>query len=52
MKEVTRLHAISKAIVSHRDSKFTGHFWKVVFKGFGIYLNMITSHHPQRNGHT
>ena len=34
MKEVARLHGILKAIVSQKDSKFTGHFWKGLFKGF------------------
>ena len=46
MKEVARLHGIPKAIVLDRDSKFIGHFWKGLFKGFGTYLNMNTSHHP------
>ena len=46
MKEVARLHGIPKAIMSDMDSKLTGHFWKGLFKGFGTYLNMNTSHHP------
>ena len=28
MKEIFRLHGLSKAIVSHRDPKFTSKFWK------------------------
>ena len=50
MKQVARLHGILKAIMSDKDSKLTGHFWKGLFKGFGIYLNIITSHHPQKDG--
>ena len=52
MKEVARLHSIPKGIMSNMDSKFTGHFWKGLFKGFATYLNMSTSHHPHTNGHT
>ena len=46
MKEVARLHGIPKSIVSDKDSKFIAHFWKGLFKGFGTYLNMSTSHCP------
>ena len=52
MKELSRLHGIPKSIVLERDSKFTGHFWKCLFKGFGTNLNMSTSHHPWIDGQT
>ena len=52
VKEVARLHGIPKAIVSNKDSKFTGHFWKGLFKAFGTYLNTSTSHHPHTDGQT
>ena len=42
MKEVSRLQGIPKEIVSDMNSKFTGHFWKGLFKGFGKYFNMST----------
>ena len=51
MKEVARLHGILKAIVSDRESKFTSHFSKGLFKDFGIDFNMSTSHIPQLDGH-
>ena len=52
MKEIARLHGILKEIMSVRDSRFTSHFWKGLFKGFGTDLNMSASHHPHKNGHT
>jgi hypothetical protein len=52
MKEVVRLHGVPKAIVSYRDPKFTSNFWKGLFKGFGIYLNLRTPYHPKLDGKT
>jgi len=31
MKEIFRLHGIPKIIISDRDVKFTGNFWKTLF---------------------
>ena len=33
MKEIFQLHGILKVIISNRDPKFTGNFWKSLFKG-------------------
>ena len=35
MKEIFRLHGMPKVIISNRDAKFTGNFWRVLFKGLG-----------------
>ena len=35
MKEIFKLHGVSKVIVSDRDAKFIGNFWKDLFKGLG-----------------
>ena len=39
-------------IISDRDLKFTGNFWKSLFKGLNTTLNFNTSCHPQTNGQT
>ena len=49
MKEIFRLHGIPKVIVLDRDAKFTGNFWKSLFKGLGTQLNFSTTYHPQTN---
>lgn len=46
MKEVFRLHGIPKVIVSDKDVKFTGNFWKSLFKGLDTKLNFSTTYHP------
>ena len=46
MKEVFCLHGIPKMIISYRDPKFTGNFWKSLFKGLDVTLNFSISYHP------
>ena len=41
MKEVARLHGIHQTVVSDRDPKFTSNFWKGLFKGFRMNLNLV-----------
>jgi hypothetical protein len=50
LKEVARLHGITKTIVSDRDPKFTSNFWKGLFKGFRMNLNFSTTYHPESDG--
>ena len=47
LKEIFRLHKIPKAIISDRDVKFTGKFWRYLFSGLKTQLNFSTSYHPQ-----
>jgi hypothetical protein len=51
-KEVVRLHGLPKSIVSDRDTKFVGHFWRTLWKKLGIYFSFISSCHPQIDGQT
>ena len=50
MKEVFRLDGIPKVIISDRDVKFTGNFWKSLFQGLNTKLNFSTTYHPQMDG--
>jgi transposase InsO family protein len=50
MKDIARLHGISRTIFSDRDTKFTSNFWRVFFKGFGTNINFITAYHPRTDG--
>ena len=50
MKQIFCLHGISKVIISDRDRKFTGNFWKSLFKGLNTTLNFGTSFHSQTDG--
>ena len=33
LKEISRFHGVPKAIISDRDVKFTGKFWRSLFSG-------------------
>ena len=50
LKQIFRLHGVSKVIISDRDPKFIGIFWKSLFKGLNTTLNFSTSFHPQTDG--
>ena len=39
MKDIFKLYGFPKAIVSHRDVKFTSNFWKGLFAYLGTKLN-------------
>ena len=52
MKEIFRLHGILKVVISDRDVKFTGKFWKSLFKGLDTQLNFSIAYHPQKDGQT
>jgi hypothetical protein len=49
-KEVVRLHGLPRSIVSDRDTKFVGHFWRTLWKKLGIDFSFISTYHPQTDG--
>ena len=52
MKEIFNLHGLPKAIVSHKDVKFTSNFRKRLFAYLGTKLNFSTAYHRQTDGQT
>ena len=41
------MRGVPKVVISDRDVKFKGNFWKALFKGLGTQLNFTTTYHPQ-----
>ena len=48
-KEIVRLYELLKSIISDRDSKFVGYFWKTLWK-MGTELKFSSTFHPQIDG--
>lgn len=52
MINIVRQHGLPRCIISDRDPRFTAHFWKEFWNGFGTILKMSTAFHPQTDGQT
>jgi hypothetical protein len=51
-KEVVRLHGLPRSIVSNKDKKFVGHFWRTLWKKMWTNFSFISTYHPQTDGKT
>jgi hypothetical protein len=51
-REVFRLHGFSRNIISDRDKRFIGTFWRELFTFLGTELTSNTNYHPQTYGMT
>ncbi|GKV33019.1 hypothetical protein SLEP1_g41575 [Rubroshorea leprosula] len=51
-KHVVKYWGLPRTIISDRDPRFTGKFWRELFKLMGSDLHFSTSFHPQTDGQT
>ena len=50
--EIVRLHGLPISIVSDRDTKFVGNFWRTLWKKLGANLSLSLAYNLKINGQT
>ena len=50
LHHVVRLHGLPVSIVSDRDTRFTGRFWRGLQSALQVNLRMSSAYHPQTDG--
>ena len=45
-KDIVRLHGLPRSIISDRDGKFVGYFWKTLQKKMATELKFSSTFHP------
>ena len=48
--QVGKLHGIPQVIINHRDPRFTGKFWRDLWRVLGTDLRMGSGYHPESSG--
>ena len=48
--DIVKLHGLPLSIVSDRDTKFVGHFWRNLWKKLGTHISFNSAFHPHTNG--
>ena len=48
--EVVKVHGLPRSIVSDKDVKFIGHFWRTLWNKLGTRLNFSSAYHPHSDG--
>ncbi|XP_019244335.1 PREDICTED: uncharacterized protein LOC109224204 [Nicotiana attenuata] len=52
MNEIVRIHGVPISVISNRGSQFTSRFWKSFQEALGTRVDLITTFHPQTDGHS
>ena len=52
IRRIISCQGLPRKIISDQDPRFSGQFWKAIFKMLGTQIALSTVFHPQSNGQT